>query len=330
MIVKVIIMEILFILLIALSAYFSSRFIRSNAVPLYLTAFVLSVSSILFFDTTLNPIMTGSLGGSFLIVVMLTGVVNKQSKLYRSLRSVRSEFAILGFILLLPSLYTSLFNTFFNQTPFNYVGLAAILLLTPLFLTSFKIIRTKMATSTWIKLHRYAYLAYFLIYIQLIMSTDFNHIVMYTIIFGGYSVLKLRMFIKRKPLLLSSIITITVGATSILLFSNLLEHFEEPFDILASNEFEDGTYIGYAKGYHNQDTVVRVVIKDNEIELVLVDECGCTPYAKDGMYYDAAFDIASDIKSENRTDIDSIAGATDTSNAITKAVRDALKHALVE
>ena len=65
------------------------------------------------------------------------------------------------------------------------VGIIAFLVMIPLFITSFKKIRIKMKYPEWKKLQRFAYLFYLLVYIKLF------ELIVYTIVFGAYFILKL-------------------------------------------------------------------------------------------------------------------------------------------
>lgn len=323
-------MVILIALLIVLTAYYSSRQIKTNAILLYTSALIISGASILFYDGTENLIITGGLGLSFLLIVMYTGILKRGTNIQKQLRDVRREFAIIGFILVSPNVYRIIFESVYTKTPLEIIGLIAYVSLIPLFITSFKLIRSKIPTSLWIKIHRNAYLSYALIFIHLMTISNYQDAILYYFVFTIYSVFKLKTFFKKKPILKATLITVVVGSSSLLLLSAVPHQFEKPVDIIEGQTFNDGTYIGYAKGYHNEDTLVRVIMEDDEIKLIVLEACGCTPLVNDGYYYDIAYEVAQDIRRENNTGVDYIAGATQTSRAVSKAVRDALEHAIIK
>ena len=101
-------------------------------------------------------------------------------------------------------------------------------------------------------------------------------------------------------------------------------------NIIEEYTFTDGTYEGTSEGHRGNEAKVTVEILNDEIISVEVEECGCTPNANDGFYANAADEIAEDIVSENRTDVDAVSGASNTSKAINEAVKNALENAIIE
>ena len=62
----------------------------------------------------------------------------------------------------------------------------------PLFITSFMIVRKKFTFTTWKKLQRFAYLAYIMIFIHLILMAELPNLAVYIVLFVPYIILKLR------------------------------------------------------------------------------------------------------------------------------------------
>lgn len=92
---------------------------------------------------------------------------------------------------------------------------------------------------------------------------------------------------------------------------------------LSKGDFKDGEYFGEAKGYSG-NIKVKVVVKDgkmSDIEIVSHTE---TPE-----YLAMARKVIDKILENGNLDIDSIAGATISSNAIKKAVAQALEKAII-
>ncbi len=324
-------MQILLPLLLVLSAYYLSKYIRTNSIILYIAALLISAISIMLPTSAYTTLVNnGTVGVSFLLIVMFTGALKRGSQIKKRLSSVRREYAILGFMFIVPHSYLHIYESIIAHIPLDVISLLAVILMVPLFVTSFKIARSKMATSSWIQLHKIAHIIYLLIFLHAIRVSDVSHIIPYYIIFGTYFFLKLYHRFSKYNILKATTITVTLGVISLVFVNDAPKYFIEPMNIIEDNHFQDGTYIGYSKGYQKIDTVVRVSIQDNTISYVIVDECGCTPYVKDDRYVDTAYAIANEIKDQNRTDIDAITGATDTSYAINEAVIDALKHALIK
>ena len=87
-------------------------------------------------------------------------------------------------------------------------------------------------------------------------------------------------------------------------------------------KYTPGTYTGTAEG-HNGDVVVEVTVSEDAITAVKVIEHEETDGISDG-----ALDTIPDaIVDANSVEVDTVAGCTDTSEAIINAVSDALSQA---
>lgn len=157
-----------------------------------------------------NLIWQGHLTLALYILVMYAGAFKKKSKPKIILMRVRRELAILGFLTLIPHA-TLLIVTALSAL--NPTGTLALLIMIPLFITSFPRIRKKMHPLTWRKLHHWAYAAYAMIFLHLVTITTiaqrtsetngYNQywwlrLTLYTLIFAVYSVLKYQNYL-RKP-----------------------------------------------------------------------------------------------------------------------------------
>jgi len=324
-------MIILLPIVLGLSAYYFNRFIRLNNGFLYFIAIIIASASILYPNEGIFTfINSGLLGLAFILVVMYTGALARGSQIKRQLRSVRREYAILGFIFLTPHAYSNIVETAFESTPIEYFGLISMLLLTPLFLTSFDIIKSKIARSKWIKIHRISYIAYFSIFMHLLIISDKNEAIVYSIIFGVYYFYKsYNYYFKTHKFIKASLLTVLVALCGSIMTLDLNNLTYEPNNILNSNQFADGVYKGSAKGYRGIEVNLEVTIKNNQIVNILIEDCGCTSVSDGGKYLNAAFEMTNEIVTQNRTDIDTIAGATDTSKAINLAVINALEKAIL-
>ncbi|MCR5665404.1 MAG: FMN-binding protein [Eubacterium sp.] len=98
-----------------------------------------------------------------------------------------------------------------------------------------------------------------------------------------------------------------------------LEDVEEP------STYKDGTYTGSAQGWGGTITV-KVTVKNNSIKAIkVVSAAGETP-----SYFSRAKAVISEILSEQTTNVDTVSGATYSSNGLIKAVRNALAKAAGE
>ncbi len=89
------------------------------------------------------------------------------------------------------------------------VGIACFALMLVLGVTSFQVVKRHIATPQWIKLQKWAYLFYALVYVHLIFlllpsamgsnsSTSTVNIVVYTVLFGAYAVLRVGKAVRDK------------------------------------------------------------------------------------------------------------------------------------
>lgn len=86
--------------------------------------------------------------------------------------------------------------------------------------------------------------------------------------------------------------------------------------------YKDGTYTTTAVGYGGEFQV-ETTIKDDKIEDVLVKEHNETP-SIGGV---ALEQMITSMKKENKYDVDTISGATKTSQALKDAVKEAMENA---
>ncbi|MBW9153112.1 FMN-binding protein [Clostridium estertheticum] len=92
-----------------------------------------------------------------------------------------------------------------------------------------------------------------------------------------------------------------------------------------SQKYKDGTYTGTGTGFHGATTEMSVTIKNNKITKVETVSNGDTP----DFYARAESTITSEIISNQSTSVDTVSGATYTSEGIINATQEALKKAEV-
>lgn len=86
--------------------------------------------------------------------------------------------------------------------------------------------------------------------------------------------------------------------------------------------YKDGTYTGTSKG-NNGDITVEVTVKEGNITAVALKEHGETA----GIFESAEKGVVAEIIRKQTADVDTVAGATNTSKGIMEAVSNALKDA---
>ena len=191
--------SIIFILIIGLTGYYLPSKIKKSKVILYAIFTVLGVLSIVFRDVTITvPINQGFLGFSFFYIVMITGIFNKDSKVFKNLYSVRSIYSIIGFIILTPHAIFYIIDKFTENGLFDIVGLLAYLVMIPLFVTSFQNIDKPEVKLRWKKIQRFAYVAYLLIFAHLIIVSSVPNSIMYLVLFVPYILYKPYHFFKHE------------------------------------------------------------------------------------------------------------------------------------
>lgn len=152
----------------------------------------------------LGPLNRGALGTAFIVVVMYLGVLKKKG-LVRDLMEIRGELSIIGSILIFGHniLFGKHFFLVFFKDPSKLnriqyiatiISIIMLVILVPLFITSFKCVRRKMSPSSWKKLQKLAYVFFTLIYVHVIILF-MAHIedvmieaIIYTAIWGIYTI----------------------------------------------------------------------------------------------------------------------------------------------
>ncbi|MGD9909905.1 MAG: FMN-binding protein [Candidatus Izemoplasmatales bacterium] len=184
-------MTLLFTLALGLIAYFFGQFVRKFFIQTLLILSVLALIPIFkvvpLFEETL---VTGYVGLAFYIVVMFAGAFPKSSKISKKLRSVRKEYSIYGFIVLFPHIVIYLMSFLNGSLLWEIFGVIGVVIMIPLFITSFTYIKKKMNIKTWMTLQKYAYLVYLLIFIHLIRVSEPSHAVIYIFLVSAYVSLK--------------------------------------------------------------------------------------------------------------------------------------------
>lgn len=191
--------SIIFILMLGFIGYYLPTYLKKSKVVLYAIFIILGVLSIVFRDVAITvPINQGFLGFSFFYIVMIIGVFNKDSKVFKNLYSVRSIYSIIGFIILTPHAIFYIIDKFTDNGLFDIVGLLAYLVMIPLFITSFQNIDNPEVKFKWKKFQRFAYVAYLLIFVHLIIVSSVPNSIMYLVLFVPYILYKPYHFFKHE------------------------------------------------------------------------------------------------------------------------------------
>ncbi len=211
-----------------LVAFCLDKPLKNFSAAFYITAAVLTISSIVISqsditissrfvrDYVLGIFSRGALGAAFWAVVMWAGALPNGSAPIKKLMPVRGELSITAAVLTLAHIIT--FGMQYIKNLINgrtgsgdayrdfiitfVLSLAMTLIMLPLTVMSFKAVRKKMNAKTWKKIQRLAYLFYAMIYIHIMVlfvpkaqkgrDGYFLSVLVYSVVFIGYAVLRLR------------------------------------------------------------------------------------------------------------------------------------------
>ncbi len=176
-------------------AYIATPWLLKHRLVLYIGVWGITLAAVISQDVpVMTPIVKGMLGFAFIYTVMITGALNPKWKLTKKLKAVRGMYSILGFVLLIahPLNYAAEVLGGLREIPI--FGVAAFVIMIPLFITSYIVIRKRMSPKAWAKLQQWAYLSYAFILIHLIVNgtTPQNKIVAFIlfIVYGGLKTLR--------------------------------------------------------------------------------------------------------------------------------------------
>lgn len=210
------VLSVLFVLL-------CGKTLKRHPVPFYVLAVCLSVAMTVcalngvrfpaFVQTWIWPLLSrGGLAGGLFVLVMIAGALPNGSKAIRTLMPIRGELSIVASILTLGhniaygQTYFKLLLTDPGRLPLNQLAAAIcsvvmLIIMLPLFVTSFMCVRKKMNGRTWKKLQRAAYVFYALLYVHIMLLTMPQLVAgrsgyavtvfAYTAVFAGYAVCRL-------------------------------------------------------------------------------------------------------------------------------------------
>lgn len=309
----------------------------------------------------------GGLTGAFFVIVMYAGAFPNRSLGAKTFIPLRGPLSIIASINGLGhtiayglSYYKKAMNGLsgLSTSLLVFIVLSTImtLIMIPLFITSFISIRRKMKAVNWKKLQRFAYVFYFLLFIHVMMlmvpptlrgSKGYDITVfVYAFIFLSYFVCRVAKALGSVPEKLPKIqmvavaVALFVATTSVAVINANVENaaektaknteskldtteIEQSSD-LSNGALKDGTF--YGEGMGNNGTIaVEVTITGGEISDIVF-----TKFSDDTEYFDVEKDgeeMIDRVLSAQGADVDTIAGATYSSEGFLAAVDDALEQA---
>ena len=336
---------------ISISVALISYFNLSTIMPDFIRSWILPIFSKSAFATSL------------FVYVMYANAVPKGNIVMKTVMPIRAELSIIASILTLGhNVYygISYFPTLFVNPlsmPAKYMwasicSLVMILIMIPLFITSFPKYRRIIEPKKWKKLQRLAYIFYGLIYVHVLIlslptaikgvtSVRIN-ILIYSLVFITYGVMRVGKAIQNKSTVIK-IIPKVVGGCMILTLSwiiletgnmstqtNLNKAGQETMaeeSVLtedAAQEYNDGIYSGSALGYND------VINVDVTIEKGKIANIEITQHSDDESYFESCRAVITKIIDSQSTEVDAVSGATCSSLGIIDAVKEALDSAIIK
>lgn len=169
-------------IIIILAYKFRNMF--KKAYIFYIISLIVASVSLYFYESVYTElIIRGIIGYSFLFVVMISGVLPNKFLLTRNLKRNRGMFSILSFIFISTHAISHVFDLVGG---INLFGVVAYVLMVPLTIISFQIVRKEIDNKDWIMIQKAAYVIYTSLFIHLLWVADWENKVVYAILFTLY------------------------------------------------------------------------------------------------------------------------------------------------
>lgn len=309
----------------------------------------------------------GAFASALFIIVMYMGALPNGTKAIKRLMPIRAELSIMASLLVLGHniaygrtyfvrLFTDTSKMSTTQMLAAICSLIMIAIMLPLMITSFKAVRKKMKPKSWKKLQRSAYVFYGLIYVHTMLlyvpmvqagrSVYIVNVIVYSLIFISYADMRIRKELLKKKrdarciLPVAAVVCVAACVLGCIPWSALslagkpavpaasVDNAEGGSDgeAPAANEvhYADGTHIGTGEGYNGTITVA-VRIADGRITGVTV-----VSTSDDSSYWQSATAIIDEVVEKQSADVDSVSGATYSSNGLKEAISNALATAVID
>ena len=166
-----------------------------KAAVFYVLALIITILGIVFYEGYyFRVIQGGLLGYSFILVVMMVGVLPNHIELSRHVKRNRGMLSILGFIFISSHAFLHVFELIGGV---NLFGLVSYVVMVPLTLISFRVVRNEINPKDWFRIQKAAYVIYVLLFVHLIMVAGSTDKIIYAVLLTVYVNNKLLKEIKR-------------------------------------------------------------------------------------------------------------------------------------
>lgn len=366
----------------------AEKSIRKHPAVWYCFAFVLSLLGVMlpasapdWLERIINGyISRGTLATAIFILVMYARILPPKSRPFRVLMGLRAPLAIMASFMILIHNGTYFIQYYNNISQRNMsmtlperiascCTVLMLLLLIPLTITSFTVVRKKMKGKNWKRLQRFSYLFYGLIYLHVACLFGLQiargnrayqlELAIYTAIFGFYLISRVALYLKNTKKITAEKYLRNVGIPVVFACSAFILLFQVPQDknsVTSKDEaasstqteasaesaaptettetatatntaapiYQDGEWIGSALGYNDNITVSVTITNGTIANITILESSDDEPY-----YSWAKDEIPQSILAAQSTEVDTVSGATFSSEGIIDAVDNALQQAQV-
>jgi DMSO/TMAO reductase YedYZ heme-binding membrane subunit len=277
---------------------------------------------------------------------MYAGAFVQGGYLAKKFMPVRAQLSILGGILAIGH-GIALGQNFLKNLDFSVGFLISLLLLivmVPLFITSFLFIRKKMKPKTWKRLQQMAYLFYFLTFAHILVFEMPKalrgvkgyplNVFVYFVVFVSYLFCRIfravyknakEMMVRAQVISTAAVLFVAISGS---LSAGLLRTGSDEPEVLGEKreEREESEGVFYGEGMGNNGKIgVNVTVLNGEITDIEI-----VKFPDDADYFDVEKDgskmIQQMIESQN-PEVDTVSGATFSSEGLIDAVGEALRNA---
>lgn len=206
---------IILLVLIVLSVARYSQQIVDHELKLYAVMSALQVLQLIYafqpswqaiqpLSAVLKPMINGTLATAIFIVVMFTGALDITWPITRKLRKVRKTLSIAASIAVMFHCLCYLYVYQRIELTILSTGLIAFIVMIPLFVTSFHVIKKKIGGKRFMRIQRWAYLFYAMVFLHIIFAKfkqrqiDIDGIALYILIFSVYTLVRLKKYLSKK------------------------------------------------------------------------------------------------------------------------------------
>ena len=165
-------------IVLALSFKFKDLFKKSWI--FYTIGVLISISAVVFEDTGYFDLVTrGFVGYGFMVLVMFGGIFPNKWHISRIIKKNRGVYSILSFIMISPHALGHIFGLLGEV---NLFGIAAYVVMVPLTIISFRVIRKEIEPADWFKIQKAAYAVYLILFVHLIVVAAWEDKIVYAVL----------------------------------------------------------------------------------------------------------------------------------------------------